>query len=78
MLLYTRVAPEKLGFVASYTEYAVTVPVAVPQVIVYEPVLLVVGTLMDDGALGGSMIVNELPPLVYPLHALLPLHALTR
>jgi len=51
-------------------------PLPVPQLIEYEPVLLLAGTLIDDGAPGGKVTTNELPPTVKPLQEV-PLQALT-
>jgi hypothetical protein len=57
------VAPVNEELLASYSSYAVNVPLAAPQLMVTLPVLLVAGTEMDVGAPGGSVITRLLPPV---------------
>jgi hypothetical protein len=63
VLLYTRVSPVNEEFVASYSSYAVSVPVAAPQLMVNVPLLLDVGTVMLGGAPGGTVTTRELAPV---------------
>ena len=48
---------------ASYSSYAVSVPIAAPQLMVTLPVLLVAGTLIEAGAPGGNVTTIELAPV---------------